>query len=86
MGVQAAQVANQSRVLGLRPEARNRVNTVYMIAYFGGGSLGSLLATWSWSRWQWSGVCGLGFGFMLLAVIAFLARGPEPDQGLKEPG
>jgi predicted MFS family arabinose efflux permease len=37
-GVQAAQVANQSRVLSLKPEARNRVNTVYMICYFGGGS------------------------------------------------
>jgi predicted MFS family arabinose efflux permease len=83
MGVQAAQVANQSRVLGLRPEARNRINTVYMISYFGGGSLGSLLATWSWSRWQWAGVCGLGFAFMLLAAIAFFSRRPEPVHGLK---
>ncbi|MDQ1474686.1 MAG: hypothetical protein QOJ99_6166 [Bryobacterales bacterium] len=82
MGVQAAQVANQSRVLALRPEARNRVNTVYMISYFGGGSLGSLLATWSWSRWQWAGVCALGVGFMLLAALAFLSRGPEPAHGL----
>ncbi len=55
--VQAAQVANQSRVLGLRPEARNRVNTVYMICYFGGGSIGSLLGSYAWSRWQWHGVC-----------------------------
>ncbi len=33
-GVQAAQVGNQSRVLALRPDARSRVNTVYMITYF----------------------------------------------------
>ncbi|MFL6448115.1 MAG: hypothetical protein ACJ746_10570 [Bryobacteraceae bacterium] len=37
-GVQAAQVANQTRVLGLRPDARNRLNTVYMICYFGGSN------------------------------------------------
>ena len=42
-GVQAAQVANQTRVLRLRPDARNRVNTVYMICYFSGGSVGSLI-------------------------------------------
>jgi predicted MFS family arabinose efflux permease len=44
-GIQGAQVANQSRVLRLRPESRNRVNTVYMICYFAGGSVGSLAGT-----------------------------------------
>ncbi len=73
--VQAAQVANQSRVLGLKPEARNRVNTVYMICYFGGGSIGSLLGSYSWSRWQWHGVCGTAVGLMLVAAFVFeLAR------------
>jgi predicted MFS family arabinose efflux permease len=77
-GVQGAQVANQSRVLQLRPEARNRVNTVYMISYFTGGSLGSLLGSWSWNHWHWYGVCATGVGAMVLATAAFLARGPEP--------
>jgi predicted MFS family arabinose efflux permease len=76
--VQAAQVANQSRVLKLKPEARNRVNTVYMICYFGGGSLGSLLGSIAWSRFQWTGVCTTGIAFMILAAIALIARGPEP--------
>jgi predicted MFS family arabinose efflux permease len=78
IGVQGAQVANQTRVLSLRPDARNRVNTVYMICYFGGGSIGSLLATWSWSHWQWTGVCAGGIVFVLVAIAAFLSRGPEP--------
>jgi predicted MFS family arabinose efflux permease len=60
LGVQAAQVSNQSRVLGLLPHARGRVNTVYMIGYFTGGSLGSLLATLAWARWGWPGVCAVG--------------------------
>jgi len=78
IGVQGAQVANQSRVLSLRPDARNRVNTVYMICYFGGGSIGSLLASWTWARWQWTGVCATGLACMLVAVAAFLSRGPDP--------
>ncbi|HSM88230.1 MAG TPA: MFS transporter [Candidatus Limnocylindrales bacterium] len=74
-GVQAAQVANQSRVLALRPDARNRVNTVYMICYFIGGSLGSLLAAWGWSRWHWNGVCAVGIAFIALAAVVFKERG-----------
>jgi predicted MFS family arabinose efflux permease len=76
-GVQAAQVANQTRVLRLRPDARNRVNTVYMICYFSGGSVGSLIGASVWSRWQWAGVCGAGIVFMLAAWAALLARGPS---------
>jgi len=76
-GVQGAQVANQSSVLALLPEARNRVNTVYMISYFSGGSIGSLLGSWAWGRWHWHGVCACGIGFMLLAAAVFLARRSE---------
>jgi predicted MFS family arabinose efflux permease len=76
-GVQAAQVANQTRVLSLRADVRNRINTVYMICYFSGGSMGSLLGSYAWTKWHWNGVCGVGIGAMLLAAIALLARGPE---------
>jgi predicted MFS family arabinose efflux permease len=76
-GVQAAQVANQTRVFQLEPGARSRINTVYMIGYFGGGSLGSLLGSWMWSTWHWPGVCITGIGLMILAAIGLLIRGPE---------
>jgi len=78
-GVQAAQVANQTRVFTLKPEARSRVNSLYMVGYFTGGSLGSLVASSVWSRWQWTGVCATGVGFMLMAALALLSRGPSPD-------
>jgi predicted MFS family arabinose efflux permease len=77
-GVQAAQVANQTRVFQLNPEARSRINTVYMIGYFGGGSIGSLIGSWAWSAWQWPGVCVAGIALMTLAAIALLLRGPDP--------
>ncbi len=78
-GVQAAQVANQTRVFTLKPEARSRVNSVYMIGYFAGGSVGSLAASSMWSVWQWSGVCATGVAFMLMAAVVLVSRGPSPE-------
>lgn len=78
-GIQGAQVANQSRVLRLRPESRNRVNTIYMICYFGGGSAGSLLGTQAWSRWGWTGVSVLGLGLMAAAAGVLASRGPSEE-------
>lgn len=75
MGVQAAQVANQTRVLSLRPDARNRVNTVYMIGYFSGGSLGSAVGSWSWSKWHWTGVCATGLVLMVLRRLGIFREG-----------
>jgi predicted MFS family arabinose efflux permease len=76
-GAQAAQVANQTRVMALRPDARNRVNTIYMIGYFMGGSLGSLVGSYMWSRWHWAGVCASGIGFMIIAWAVLISRGPD---------
>ena len=64
-GVQATHISNQARALALRPEARSRLNTVYMVAYFSGGSLGSLASTLAWSRSGWPGVCVAGLLFSL---------------------
>jgi predicted MFS family arabinose efflux permease len=69
LGAQANQIANQTRILGLDPGARGRINTIYMTAYFLGGSLGSLLSTMAWARWEWGGVCALGLGLLGLAAL-----------------
>jgi predicted MFS family arabinose efflux permease len=45
MGVQATHISNQAIIFSLRPEARNRLNTVYMVTYFTGGATGTLLAS-----------------------------------------
>jgi predicted MFS family arabinose efflux permease len=78
MGVQGSHISNQTRVFSLRPEVRNRLNTVYMVSSFVGGAAGSALGAWAWARWRWSGVCGVGVLFLLaaLAVYAATARGP----------
>lgn len=71
LGVQANQVSNQARVYSLNPEARNRLNTVYMVTYFIGGSLGSLLGTYGWSVAGWNGVCGAASLLMLSALAVY---------------
>jgi predicted MFS family arabinose efflux permease len=80
VGVQAAQISNQSRIYALRPEARSRVNTVYMVAYFIGGALGSALASLAWHALGWTGVCLAGLAATALAGFShWRRRGPEPQ-------
>ena len=69
MGAQMTQVANQTRIFGLVPSARSRLNTVYMTVYFSGAAAGSALATIAWVHWGWSGVCGLALGLIVLAGV-----------------
>lgn len=63
-GTQMMQVSNQTRIFGLDPGARSRLNTVYMTMYFVGGALGSALSGLVWDRFQWTGVCALAVGLM----------------------
>jgi predicted MFS family arabinose efflux permease len=70
MGAQMTQVANQTRIFGLVPSARSRLNTVYMTVYFSGAAAGSALATIAWVHWNWNGVCVLALGWIGLAAIA----------------
>ena len=60
-GVQSAHVSNQTRIYALLPEARSRLNTVYMVSYFLGG-VGARLsarragigqAGTAYARWEW---------------------------------
>ena len=69
VGAQMTQVANQTRIFGLVPSARSRLNTVYMTVYFTGAAVGSALATMAWAHWQWNGVCCLAIGFIALAGL-----------------
>jgi predicted MFS family arabinose efflux permease len=73
MGTQGMQITNQSIIYALRPEARSRINSAYMVCYFIGGAIGSVLAGLTYSADGWAGVCwlGAGFGVLTLAMAAF---------------
>jgi predicted MFS family arabinose efflux permease len=72
MGVQATHISNQSLIFSLKPEARNRINTVYMVTYFIGGSLGTYITSFAWDYYKWTGVCIVGILLSALAVIFHL--------------
>ena len=64
--VQSHQVMGQHVIYALRPEARARINTVYMTTIFVGGALASLLTGWLHDHGGWSTVCVLGLVLPLL--------------------
>ncbi|RRA47892.1 MFS transporter [Acidipila sp. EB88] len=66
-GAQANQIANQTRIFGIDPTARGRINTVYMMIYFGFGSAGSAAGALAWQHAGWPGVCALALVFLALA-------------------
>jgi predicted MFS family arabinose efflux permease len=74
MGVQATHISNQSIIFALKPEARNRINTIYMVSYFIGGSAGTLLASMIWKNYQWDGVCAIGIVLSAAALIIHFAN------------
>lgn len=69
IGGQMSQISNQTRIFALRPDARSRVNTVYMVCYFTGAAAGSAASAFAWKHWQWDGVCITALGFLALAGI-----------------
>ncbi len=66
IGVHGAQISNQSVIYALRPEARSRITTAYISAYFGGAVLGSALAAITFGAGGWPLACLTG---AILATI-----------------
>lgn len=75
IGQQAIHVTNQTRIYALIPEARNRLNTVFMSVSFVGASVGSAVGLWLWDKGQWSLFClGLASVITLNILIYFTYR------------
>jgi predicted MFS family arabinose efflux permease len=76
---QGALLANQFKIYSLDPEARSRLNTVFMVATFLGASLGSFIGAYGWNLLQWTGVCEAGFLLLGVAVIQFCLPTTKPS-------
>jgi predicted MFS family arabinose efflux permease len=67
LGIQGVHINNQHAIYRLQPAARSRLTTAYMVSFFLGGVIGSLLSTITYGIAGWTATCLLG------AVIALTA-------------
>jgi predicted MFS family arabinose efflux permease len=73
LGVQGMHISNQHAIYALAPEARSRLTTAYMVAYFIGGAILSAVTSALYSADGWAGVCMLGAATGLLTLIVWTA-------------
>ena len=77
LGVQAAQIGNQTVIYALAPDARGRVNTFFMTVMFVGGALGSGAAGAAWLFAGWWAVCAVGLVFPVLSLAVHASGRPR---------
>ena len=70
IGMQCIQLCNQSATMKLCPEASSRMNTIYMVTYFIGGSLGTFFAGTFWSLYGWMGTVASGILMLVFSVLS----------------
>ena len=93
IGAQGIQITNQAVIYRIRPEARSRINSAYMVCFFAGGAVGSVTAGAVLATWGWGGICVLGaaYGALLLGASLYDRVQPlpgahlEPDLGERAP-
>jgi len=70
--VQGVHITNQTVIYKSMPEARNRLTSGYMTAYFIGGAVGSLVSAFAFQRAGWNGVCIAGVIFCVVNLLIWL--------------
>ncbi len=74
-GEQCVLIANQHTIYSLRPDARNRLNTLFMCVMFIGGACGSLTATWLWeTTHSWALISSAGGGLVIMGMLIAVRR------------
>ncbi|EPG36128.1 MFS transporter [Acinetobacter colistiniresistens] len=61
--------SNQSVIFRLRPDAKSRINAIYMTAYFTGGACGSALGIFAWNHGGWSMTCLAGISLVVACML-----------------
>ncbi|HCE5828574.1 TPA: MFS transporter [Pseudomonas aeruginosa] len=74
-GEQCVLIANQHTIYSLRPDARNRLNTLFMCVMFTGGALGSLAVTGLWeATHNWTLISLAGAGLVIIGLLTAVRR------------
>lgn len=75
LGLQALHITNQNIIFSKNPQARNRVNTIYMVGFFMGGAFGTIMGAYAWGYFGWTGVSVLGLVLSVaIAVVHVIFR------------
>src|SRR5215217_6416150 len=81
IGQQAIHVTNQTRIYAILPEARNRLNTVFMSVSFVGAASGSAFGLWLWDKGNWPAFC-LGSGIIIMInIMAYMIYSKKISSG-----
>jgi predicted MFS family arabinose efflux permease len=73
VGITGDQTLGRRAVNLLRPEARGRINGVFVGIFFIGGAIGSSLSSLAWEHGGWNAVCAMGAVFALAALSIHLS-------------
>jgi predicted MFS family arabinose efflux permease len=79
-GVQANLIFGYRAIFALAPEARGRLNGVYLSTAFVGGAMGSALGALAYAHGGWSLACGVGLtppGIALARFLVGIATGKQ---------
>jgi predicted MFS family arabinose efflux permease len=68
-GITADQTLGRRAINLLRPEARGRLNGLYVALFFLGGTIGAAAASLAWAYSGWVAVCAVGAFFGVLALM-----------------
>ncbi|MBC9882476.1 MFS transporter [Bradyrhizobium sp. INPA01-394B] len=72
IGITADQTLGRRAVNLLRPEARGRINGLFVALFFVGGGVGSAAASLAWSYAGWTAVCAVAAAFGMLGLLTDL--------------
>ena len=73
-GVQANVVLGLRAIFALAPEARGRLNGIYIATFFLAGALGSAVGAWAYAEGGWTLASRIGLALPLIALARFVFR------------
>jgi predicted MFS family arabinose efflux permease len=73
VGITTDQTLGRRAINLLRPEARGRLNGLFVAIFFVGGAIGAAAASVAWSYAGWTAVCAVAAVFGVLGVITDIA-------------
>ncbi|MNQ12883.1 Inner membrane transport protein YnfM [compost metagenome] len=77
VALQALHVTNQAMIFSIGAQAHSRLVGAYMMFYAVGSGLGSIASTAVYARAGWLGVCALGAGISVAALLFWAATAPR---------